>query len=248
MDFDKNSAIFRTNQRKIYKWIYLLLKKHNYRLGLKIICWSGPPGINNPYFSFFFYPIRDNNGHPIYNFKLIEEDYFAPVLYQDHIGLPGWAVGSQLTYPNQDTLEIRTNKVFPWIEEELNIIKLSQELKILKKLESGKPEFWEQTCEKYLLSWKLLGHYMAIKSEFMPLETPGESDYYGIEPDFLVTAESFLPETKREDILYFGDGIFWLHTGRICKNKGVCLDWYLMHKEGIVFSNIFKSVRQFIGS
>ena len=85
---DTASPIFQVNRQKIPKWVFMLLKQHHERLGLKVSAWSGPEGIGTPRLSFYFDRVRMDDGTPQYFFDLAEDAKSVDMqIYQATVGV-----------------------------------------------------------------------------------------------------------------------------------------------------------------
>ena len=126
---DTASPIFQSNRRKIPKWVFLLLKEHHERLGLKIAAWSGPEGIGTPRFSFFFDRVRLHDGSPRYFFDFGDNTNSVEMqMYQAAIGVCSPLPGHPQLHPMQSKVDLRSSKVIPWLNEQLRIISLYHQL------------------------------------------------------------------------------------------------------------------------
>jgi len=245
-----SSQILEVNRRKIYKWIFMLLEEQHKRLGLKVLCHSCPPGINNPCFTFYFDSIRTESGLVITQFPVSGNTLHSMTMYQHTVGMPAWATGPQVEHPMQTQQELRTHSVMPWLKQTLKIIECGQVMSGRIEPDLQKRPHWDISCERYLLSWKMLGHYMASLPEFQPLETVGGSEPM-FNPPYIRDAKRFLPVTF-DDILVFAQGIhaddlkYWLHTGCIYRAGGECIDFYQMIKGGKTFETVLARVTSFM--
>lgn len=247
------SQMFELNRRKVYKWVFLLLERHHERLGLKVLAWSGPQGIGTPYFTFYFDAVKNDEGHIITQFDLGDRNSnHSMTMYQGLIGLPEWAVGDQMEHPDQSILELRTEQLLSWYEQHLRVIDCSQPLWSCIDTTIQQRLHWSAAVERYLLSWRMLGHVMASLPEFVPLETVGESTdpAYGV-PDYVRDVDRFLPEMASEDIVIltgkpFKQEFYWLHAGRVYTMLGECLDFYQMIKGGYSFGDVLSRIKMFL--
>lgn len=246
---DLKSPTFQKNRRKIYKWVFLLLKEHHERLGLKVTAWSGPEGIGTPRLSFFFERLRQQSGSPEYHFALASEQV-GMQMYQWNVGVFQPLPGHPQLVPEQSTVELRTKKMLPWFNEQLRIIPIYQTLGD-RLLPEKVVENWQQRAERYLHSWNVLGMYLAKKAGFVRLESIGGTGWSYVEPAYIKDAQRFLSEARQEDILIFEKGpddwLYWLHTGRIVRRNGESLDFFQLSKGGMPLEKVVDRVSHFVG-
>lgn len=103
----------------------------------------------------------------------------------------------------------------------------------------------------YLLSWNVLGLYLAKQDGFIRLENVGSSWEY-VKPEYIEDAKRFLPEADWEDVLVFpwgdsADQRYWLHTGRLVRKDGESLDFYQLAKGGMSLEKVVARVTDFMG-
>lgn len=247
---DVKSAIFQLNRRKIYKWVFFLLKEHHRRVGLKVWAYSAPSGIATPRFSFFFDRIRDENGRPMKHFELNGQTVEMQI-YQWKVGVfQPLREGEPKDHPLQSKKELRTKDMLPWLNEQLRIRSLCSSLG-KRVLEPQDDPAWQHRSERYLLSWNVLGLYLAKQQGFIRLQTVDSSWDY-VKPDYIEDVKRFLPEADWDDVLVFPtsdspDQRYWLHTGRIVRKDGESLDFYQLMKGGMPLEQVSQRVAEFMG-
>ena len=223
MAYEFDTSVGRLNQRKLYKWLFLLLQKHHERLGLKVLCWSGPDGIGTARLSLFF----QRGDEPPSERQL---PVFDMHLYQHAISIRQNPSGDALHPPrDQSTVELRTDEMLPWLETNLGIVLRAQQQGTYP-LPKSNSAWWSAAAVRYLRSWNVLGLVLKALPRFVTLESIGASSVHAEEgAEASAWLETFYPEVSRIDVLHFRDQesgapIFWLHSGRLCKASGQSLD------------------------
>lgn len=245
MAYEFDTPIGRLNQRKLYKWLFLLLQKHHERLGLKVLAWSGPDGIGTHRISLYF----DVGSEPI---AVSEVPVLGMHLYQSSISVRH-EVSGDVQYPpkNQAKVELRTQDTLPWLESKLAVIEKSQKQQVFP-LPQASSAWWPAAAQRYLRSWNVLGLLLKAIPEFVALETLGASAVHAEESQLAQSwATAFYPEVSRTDILHFrdsqsGDPIFWLHSGRVCKASGQSLDLNVLRQKGLKPEAMAAAVLEFV--
>jgi hypothetical protein len=221
------SSWIRINQKKIVKWVFLLLQEHHARLGLKVYSWAGPEGIGTPRLSFFFDTAR--------TFPPGFEPYGVPAhealdmsLYQLQVGTFN---GTQ-EHPDQGTRELRTKEILPWIEQQLDVQRHYQA--VYEKFngtfpyETKKPSN-EVRAAHYLYSWNVFGLWSSSLDRALDYCT------LAMWPDSYATVDwrrhaykTFCKVLDPWDILVLStkceSRVFWDLNGLIFKPDGSALD------------------------
>jgi hypothetical protein len=177
-------------QRKIYKAIYLILRKYHALYGLELFVFSGGHGAG--YISFQLACER------ICNAQRLDTHYPSPPLrqptafttYLTHFGIPAWATANdeQVDIP-PDKLR-RTEDVVSWLESQFDLPALFEAYR--EPINDWRRQYTVEASEQYLLMANLAGLLARARGSY-PC-APGQcfSDYDSESPERIQAIERAL--------------------------------------------------------
>lgn len=233
-----DSHHFRINQRKILKWVFLLLQQHHQRLGLKACAWSGPAGINIDRISFFFHSVRDPES-PLPGIPLTDM-----CIYQASLGV----CNGINEHPDQHSRELRTNEIVPWLEQQLGVIQRYHQLcashvfPVQTNVDQNPFQMatWVAKADAYLLSWNVFGHWCRHQAKRVMYYSLGTFPWNLEQPSWIEPARQMFAGTVDPfDILVllkpdsWLPSRYWLMTGNVVDVNGSALDLNVLSRRGL---------------
>lgn len=209
-------------QRKIYKAIYLILRKYHALYGLEIFVFSGGHGAG--YVSFQLACDR------ICDADRLETHYPSPplrqptafVTYLTHFGIPAWATANNEQVDMPPAQLPRTDNVVDWLESHFDFLALFEAYR--NPITSWRRQYTVEASEQYLLMVQLAGLITKAKGRY-PC-APGQcfSDYDPGTPDRVQAIEGALGGLSgRHQILGFKECLIG-SNGKALLNESQVID------------------------
>ena len=228
-------SCLQVNQRKILKWVFLILQEHHERLGLKVMAWDGGPGPGGR-LGFYFHTVL--NPHERFGaYRLPANHGLDMSMYQERVGV---FEGTQ-DYSAQAAVEMRTKEVLPKLERELDVVGNYHKAYEGHRFPHQEADpTWPGRAAVYLYSWNVFGLWQAKRKVSARYYSIASFPWDYVKPRWLEETERGLAQViDCKDVLVLIDDqwlpqVFWNLNGgvtrlsdrravnlRLCQTQGV---------------------------
>ncbi len=206
------------NAKVVIKAVYVILKSFHRSHGISVIGWSKPPG--NRYFS--FYALSADPDEAIANHPL--------TIYQDRVGIPGWAVGREEDVLLAGSKPRRTAELLSFYRPWLRMDDYLREN--AAAIEPWRATYTVGRSEPMLLTWKVMG--FVANSLRWCIRTYGRSDSYSLDAlePYRRSVARFGVEDPDEHVHFCGN-IAFCTDGRALLPDGRIVDFWKEHLTGV---------------